>query len=773
MKSKKAHLFNRLSFATLLATIFLSLFFFVPYTPVTLEASKGFLVSVGMTLALFFWLIACLVEGKVVIPRDRLILFAGLIPIVFLISSFFSSSFYVSLFGTGFETGTFGSILVLFILFFLSAIHFQTERRVWYFYQALFFGALLVALFQIVNMFAGIGGMLPGFFQGMSFGNLIGGWSDFAFFFGLVIIIAVSAIEFLKTKILFRIGHYILLVSGLFFLAIINIPLVWLLVGLSSIIVFIYSISATNRTDSHNHARAFPAASLLVILVSLVFLIGSSSLGNLISQHISVYNPDIRPSFASTAHVAWQAITDNPLLGSGPNTFAIDWALWQPKAFAQTSVWNMEFTSGVSLLSTFAATTGILGIVSILLFLVVFIIRGIQSLRIAFNKDNPSHYFLVVTFSTALYAWITVILFTPNIIMLAIAFATSGMLIGILVNKQAVRIREFSFLGDPRGSFFTILGLMIMMIASISLAYVYAEKFASVIYFSRSLASDGTPQSLAQSEKMLANAIILDKNDLYYRALSQVYVQEIGTLVNDTTVSQDTLKSTLQNLLNLAQQNAEQAIMRNPKHYLNYVNLGNVYSSLVPLGVAQSYEGAKAAYIRASELAPNNPAIYLRRAQLESINKNNDEARKLIEQALALKSDYTDALFFLVEIETEEGDIAGAIRQAERASELSPKDATVFFRLGLLRYKNGDYKGAASAFEAAVILNTSYWNARYYLGQAYQKEGRMEDALAQYRILEKFLPDNQDVKDAIGSLSKPAPSSSVETTSQEDTERTP
>jgi VIT1/CCC1 family predicted Fe2+/Mn2+ transporter len=97
MESKKVEFFNKLSFTTLLATIFLSLFFFIPYVPVTLEASKGFLISVGATLALFFWLIARLGEGKFSFPKDKLIVAGAAIPVVFLLSSFFSSSKYVSL----------------------------------------------------------------------------------------------------------------------------------------------------------------------------------------------------------------------------------------------------------------------------------------------------------------------------------------------------------------------------------------------------------------------------------------------------------------------------------------------------------------------------------------------------------------------------------------------------------------------------------------------------------------------------------------------------
>ncbi|HAE36712.1 MAG: hypothetical protein UR85_C0013G0009 [Candidatus Nomurabacteria bacterium GW2011_GWF2_35_66] len=756
MESKKIEFFNKLSFITLLATLFLSLFFFIPYVPVTLEASKGFLLSVGTTLSVFFWLISRLGEGKFVFPKDRLILFAGAIPLVFLISSLFSSSLYVSLFGSGFEMGTFGSMLILFVLFFLSSMYFQTEKRLWYFFGALFLGALILSVFELLNIFIGFGRFFPGLLQGVSSGNLVGSWNNFALLFGLIILLSLFTLEFLKTRGFFLFTQYFLLVTGLFFLVVINVPLVWLLVGAFSMVMFVYSVSIQHAGIKIVHGggekKRFPFASLVVVFISLSFLIGSNSLGGLISKYINLSNPEVRPSIVTTSQIAWKAIKHNPLLGTGPNTFVIDWALWQPKEIAQTVFWNSDFNEGFSTLSTFAVTTGILGLLAWIMFFIILVIRGIQSLRVAL-KDPLSNYFILTTFMIALYSWITIIIYTPNIIMMMLAFSSSGILIGILVYRQVIGIKEYSFLNDPRNSFFAILSLMVFMIATLSVTYLYIEKFTSVIYFSKGLKTDNTIESLANSEKMLINAISLDKNDIYYRTLSQIYIAEIGLLVGDEKISKDVLKSNLQQLINLAQNSATLAVGQNSKQYLNYVNLGNVYASLVPLAVDNSYESAVSSYDKARSLAPNNPSIILARAQLEVLKKNNDDARKFIQNALDLKLNYTDALFLLAQIEENEGNPSAAIKQAERAAQLTPNDPTIFFRLGLLRYNNSEYSAAVSSFEQAVMLDPSYLNARYFLGQAYQKVNRTGEALIQFKILSEVLPDNQDVKKAIDSLS--------------------
>lgn len=755
MESKKVEFFNKLSFFTLLATLFVSLFFFIPYSPVALEASKGFLISIGTTLSIFFWFISRLGEGRFVIPKDKLILFAMAIPLVFLISSLFSFSLYTSLFGSGFEIGTFGSMLVLFILLFLSSVYFQSEKKIWYFLFSLFIGGLILVLFQLFDVLVGFNVILPGFLQGVYSGNLVGSWNNFSLILGIMVLLSVFTIELLKTKTIFKVAQYVLLCLSILLLIIINNPLVWLLVGIFSVILFVYSISlqhaGVNIIQGENNKKRFPFASLIVVFISLIFLLGGNLASTTISQFINLNNPDIRPSIVTTSQIAYKSIRHNPLLGTGPNTFVNDWSLWQPKEISQTIFWNTDFINGFSFLMTIAATVGLLGLISFLLFLIIYIVRSIQSIRLAL-RDTLSNYFIMTTLMISIYSWISVIFYNPNILMLMLAFSSSGILIGILVYKQAVSVKDFSFLSDPRNSFFSILLLLVLMVSAISLTYIYLEKFTSIVYFSKSINTEHTMESLSNSEGMLLRAISLDKNDVYYRNLSQIYLAKINLLVEDKNISQDILKSSLQELVNLSQQSANLAINQNKEQYLNYMNVGNIYSALAQLAVENSYESALASYDKAFLLAPNNPSIILAKATLEFTQKNNTEARKYINQALELKQNYIDAIFLLVQIETNEGNLAEAIRKAEYAGQLAPNDPTIFFRLGLLKYNNADYIGAVSAFEKAVSLNNNYLNAHFFLGQSYKKVGRSDDALIQFNLLKEIDPTDQEIINAINSI---------------------
>jgi len=162
-------------------------------------------------------------------------------------------------------------------------------------------------------------------------------------------------------------------------------------------------------------------------------------------------------------------------------------------------------------------------------------------------------------------------------------------------------------------------------------------------------------------------------------------------------------------------------------------------------------EEAKKALDAAISLNPKSPSLLLARARID-LEKDKESAKTYIAKALALKSDYTDAIFTLSQIQADEGNLGSAIASVEVASVISPNDVGVFFQLGFLRYKNRDWQGAISAFERAIELSPSYSNARYFLGLAYDKAGRTRDAIDQFQTIQTLNPDNSEVRGILSNL---------------------
>lgn len=190
--------------------------------------------------------------------------------------------------------------------------------------------------------------------------------------------------------------------------------------------------------------------------------------------------------------------------------------------------------------------------------------------------------------------------------------------------------------------------LNILIFIFLFIIYNFTLRYVSIIYYTRSLNFDGSnPESLEYSQKMLSKAIVLNKSDIYYRALSQIYINQLNFLLSNYNLSDQVINKNMQVLIDQAEASAIDAVNQNRSYYLNYVNLGNIYSSLVPLSVKDSYNGALLAYNTANKLAPSNPQILFLRARLEEQNNNFDLAKEYLRQALDLKKDYLEASLFL------------------------------------------------------------------------------------------------------------------------------
>src|SRR3990167_1497723 len=222
-----------------------------------------------------------------------------------------------------------------------------------------------------------------------------------------------------------------------------------------------------------------------------------------------------------------------------------------------------------------------------------------------------------------------------------------------------------------------------------------------------------------KTENLLIKAVSVSPNDNFLRVLSSVYLAHLNLIVAENqSGSLDSAKQDLQDNLKKAEDSAILAVKSNPKNYQNFVSLGDVYSFVLPLGVAEAYQNAKSAYEQALVLNPKNPEILLFLANLEIGNKDNIKAISYLNQAIAIKPNYSDA----------------------------------FFSLGSLEYQSGNFVSASKNFENAVISDSSNINARYFMALSYSKSGRVDEAISQLELLAKVYPDNQEINSTLVGL---------------------
>lgn len=740
---------SSIAFWILLITIFLLPIFFIPITGISLGIAKGFLFAIAVSISFLFWLISCLKRGEVSFPKSSILLSFGVVALVFLISSLFSPAVSVSMFGFGNETGTFITVLLLFLLMFLSSIFFQSTKRVFYVYSVIFVSTLIVMLFEIARIFFDPSFLAFGVFNG-SASSILGKWNDMSIFFGFTSVLSLTILQLLTLKKNARIILYTALAFSLAFLVLTNFMLSWILVGLMSLILFVYKISLGVNVNKDKPSIKIPILPLSVSIIALVFLL-PGNLGGILSAKLGISNIEARPSWAVTYDIAKDAVKENPLLGVSPNRFSNQWLVSKPAGINQTFFWNTNFNFGIGTIPSFVVTTGILGMLAWLAFLALLLYRGGKSLFIKYEEAH-STFISVSSFLASLYLWTVAIFYVPNIVNLSLAVLFTGIFIALLTKEKITKSVRLSFIKDPRVGFVSVLVLILLIILSIVTTYLLTQRFMSNYSFARSLVAFNIEGNIDSAEKNISKSISLYKYDTYYRALSEIQLARLSQILSSSNQNKETVRAQFQSALGNVINSARSAVDFDSSNYINWISLGRAYESVIPLNIEGSYENAIASYNKALELSPSSPSMYIILARTELIKGDTKKAKAFLEQALVLKSDYTQALFLLSQIAAQSGNIDEAIKQVEKASFIAPNDVGVFFQLGLLRYQNKDYTGAISALERAVILNSVYSNAKYFLGLSYYKEGRRDDAIVQFKDIKLLNPDNKEVKQILSNL---------------------
>ncbi len=760
---RKLLAFNTSSFAVLVLMLFLLPIFFVPSPFVSFQFGKMILLATLSILAFVLFLVSLLKSGSLPIPRSSIFLALALILIVHLLSSLFGNAPSASLIGYGFEVTSFTTILILsFVTFLVSALC-QSPKRLLVVFKTFFIVSLVLALFHVLRLFFGAGFLSFGYFPNI-ISNTVGKWNELSIFFSITTILSLAALDILRSSLKARVVLSIFLILSLVMLVVINLPIVWYVIGAISLIFFVYLLSfggvqtntmdvvssSSGETRLKSSGRRISFGSLAVLIIAIIFAF--TPLGSTINASIAtkakISSVEVRPSWSATLDISKEVFKETPLLGPGPNRFGTVWQLHRPDVNL-TNFWNTNFSHGIGFIPTTLIETGILGAIAWFIFFAFFLILGFRSTLSRF-ADRQSRFFVVSSFMVSLFLWIMNILYMPNTPILFLTFFFTGLFVASLYVVGFSRPLTISFSKYPRMSFVFVMTFVFIIVVSLGLGYIILGKSLSSFYYERGAAIARTSRANVDvALGSMLKALNLSSNDVYLRSVAELNVVRLGNIISTVDsgadISED-LRNEFQNVLAAAIEASRRAQMKDPENYENWLSIARVYESIIPIGVAAAYDNAKVAYGEAIKRSPRNPALYLYLARLEATQNNLSVSKQNIARAIELKPNYLDAIFFLSQIDAAEGNIRGAIVSVEKILTVSPNDPNLLFRLGLLKYGIKDYVGAVKAFEQATSAIPVYANAKYFLGLSYEKLGRLEDAKRQFEDLARTNPENAEIK---------------------------
>ncbi|MCX6703764.1 MAG: tetratricopeptide repeat protein [Candidatus Zambryskibacteria bacterium] len=749
----KSSVADKITFGLLLLVVFLAPLFFVPGSFVSVQFGTSLLFAFGTIVSIFAFIISSLKKGTLEMPESKLFMFGALlaVPGIYTLASLSHGFSRMSFFGYTFDLSTVGFILLGFAFLFLVSNVFKTRERIFYSYVAVVVSLLSVTIFLVIRMIFGANVLSFGLFNELT-STAVGGWNSTGIFFGIGAILSLFTFEMLSLTKLTRALTLCALVASLFFLSLVNFSTIWVIVAVTAFLFLAYRVFSSDDVASMSwgdRLKKIPVTSFIVFIVALVFTIWGGVLGNKLATAFNVSSVDVRPTLGVTLDIVKNTLKNQPVFGSGPNTFASQWLSYKPADINSTIFWNTDFAYGVGLLPTFAVTTGILGVLSWIFFFAVFLYLGFKAI---FSKmlDQFSLYLTVSSFFIALYLWIMTFIYVPSMVVFILTLFFTGLFFATLYTNGVLKTKVFVFTQNPKVGFAATLALVAVFVVTGTLAYGLMNNSRSLWYFQKSAYAANTKGDIADSEVQLAKAIALVPYDVYYRAQSEIAILKINSLLSQdlSKANKEEVSKFFTDELSKAISSATKAQQADDANYLNWVALGRAYEVAVPsqTEVAGAYEAATLSYQKAMERNPQNPGISLLFARLEAAKNNLKKAKEYAFLAINQKQNYTDAYLLLSQLEVADKNLKGAIDSVAALAIIDPTNANVFFQLGLLKYNDQDFKGATEAFVKSLTIAPDYANSKYFLGLSLVQQGDIPNAIKLFEELKTTNPESKEVE---------------------------
>lgn len=735
-------------------------------------------------VAFIAWLGESLMSGRLVYKRTLINAALLLFLAVLFISTFLSPQALNGILGNDDTGERFVSFLILSVIYFvMTGVLFEKSESN-RFFAALMAGGFILSLFSLIQFFAP--SVIPFSSLARADVNMIGTTNALGVVLGAFFVLSLGMLVGTSRAHMgrySRIALYLFVASLFINLLVVNFRAIWIGVVVAGAVLLGFKLLSQRETmrEHFMHDRAGLVPLFVALAVSIFFILSQTAV-----IRVAAIPAEVSPSYSATLNITKEALKENPVFGSGPGTFGMDYSLYRDPSINQTNFWGVRFNTGSAFVPTMVATTGILGGLALIVFMLV---TGFTLFRQVARRlvVDP-----VVMAGAAGVVFILLLwwLYTATLPLQALLF----MLMGLLVSRMSQhsdeaedasvwRVADRSLLFvTPWTTFVMSLLIIFLMVGGVAFLYYNIQHFTGAVAFAKGVNASNDPAKLDEAVNQVAKAVSMNPdNDQYYRALSQVLLRKVQAIVQSASSGQN---QNLQNEFQVAVSNAISAGQRataiNPSDALNWSTLAFVYQSIVPY-IQGSEQFAVEAYDKAIVGDPNNPSYEFNKAStylaladrvqllLSQPGANQEalisqrtealaKARESLEKSVQLKPDYAQANYLLAQVLIREGNVSRAISQVEAVRQLAPFDIGVAFQLGVLYYQSNRMAEAEAEFMRSLSLNDQYSNARYFLGLIYDRKGDRERSLFEFEKIEALNPDNQEVKTIIQNLKagKPA-----------------
>lgn len=794
MPNKLINISDNIIICLIKGLIFTLPLFFLPWTFEWFEFNKIFLLLLTVpVIAILFFIKSIRTSGKIILRNSPMDIPILVFLLTFLLSAVFSFDKFSSFFGYYGRFSDSAIALFLLVIFYFIIINvflpkdefnnyniFSCIKLLIYSYGV----ALLTSFFSFLGLWELI--LSVNFVQD-SF-NLVGGSLEILASYSVVIIVLIVGMLVInhasfhvvldpaeringkprgfrerrganyKDECIYKLNIYqvwlfkIILFFALIFLALVDFYIAWIclfLAGWLFLLMNFIPVLAKKFSLLDLLKKDFWLPIILIIISGAFLFLATNNKINLDNILINKELPQtIVLDYKDTAHISFKSLKENFIFGSGPGTFSNIFSLYRDAEYNNSEFWQFRFDKGSSYVFEIIGTLGILGILGYLLvissfFYLVYVIikKYFQGLNLAANGIANSYARLVLVIIICLIILILLqFLYLNSISLLFLFFTLLAFLMVAIYNSKLlifsareINLKNFVSAANrqPGGMNKLLMICIILLCIGWVVLAGYGIKYWIADFYAKN-----------NDEESLIKAINFNPNRYNYKiSLAKSYLNKIKAEMMKPNNFRDNnlIRQSLDNSVKLARAVSNAY----PNSVICQETLGMVYRD-IRLLTQGSELGAIMAFNQAIQLEPTNPVLLIELGKAY-INANMlDKAKQSLNSALAMKSDYEEAKFWLAKIYIKEGRTEEALLILNELAKIY-NDTEIFYEQGRLYYNKGDINKAIGKFLKVIEINQGHSNALYSLGLSYELKGKTSEAKKYFEKVLELNPNNEEI----------------------------
>lgn len=726
---------------------------FLPFTAEVRELNKQTLIFLGVAVMLGIWVIRLLTTRSVSWVKTSLDYILLAYVLIYLLSSYLSLDKVSSFLGYyGRFTGSFLSVLVLVVLYYIVVNNVRTERVTKKLIDVLMLSGTIVMIYSLLQML-GVYIIRFGFAKAVNF-NPIGSMVSLGIFSGLMMLF-VQWSWFTGAKSLKRnIWYTIITLVGLMILFFINSSVAWLVLTVGMILFLALAMVMTNNQNN----QMWLWKPLLVLVIGVLF-VGFQFLPNSVNPRNWVSGlvklpVEIQLSNSATWEMVKNAVTEKPILGFGPGTTGIAFGQIKPESLNQSIVWNLNFDRASSEIANLAIETGLLGVLAFEATSILFLMYALFFLLR--RNDHPGRTYAFGLFIAWGALYLSHFFYFYNTTMYFMFWLLLGMFMAITHWKNTgSQGQGMSMANSPRSTLsWMFASLLILAVLLVGGFFEVAVYFADTAYASGLKELNKQQPDLARSNDLFLSAIRRNQyRDVYYLAYGQNIVFQAAQEVKKDNPD----VSKFQNWVSELIQAGNSATAISPNKASNWSTRSQFFAQIRALNIPGTDDAIVSSAEEAIKRDSNSPVLYM---QLAQAYVNSSET---IDPSVVSAGTDTDGDGLSDQAEKDLGsneknsdsngnDISDG---DEVKAGFNPAGTGRLDQAKLAKFVKVDQdklRKAEDALKKAIALKANLPDAYLALSRVYERWNKLEDAKKTLTDAVDLFPSNADLKYELGRI---------------------